>query len=67
MEIIANLPIEIQWKIFKFMRHPVADVFMNAEQVKKAIELAHYNANQNMWNGEQEQERWRVVFQRILL
>ena len=27
---MENLPIEIQWNIFKFMRHPVADAFRNA-------------------------------------
>ena len=27
MGIIANLPIEIQWNIIKYMRHPVAEVF----------------------------------------
>ena len=24
---MENLPIEIQWNIMKFMRHPIADVF----------------------------------------
>ena len=27
MEIIANLPIEMQWNIIKYMRHPVAEAF----------------------------------------
>ena len=28
---MENLPIEIQWNIFKFMRHPVAEMFMVAK------------------------------------
>ncbi len=57
------LPSEIRMKIFKFMRHPMAEVFLNAEQVKAAIQLANENANDNYWSGgEQEQERWRVGF-----
>ena len=27
MENIANLTTEIQWNMFKYMRHPVAEVF----------------------------------------
>ena len=26
---MENLPIEIQWNIFKFMRHPTAEIFMD--------------------------------------
>ena len=33
---MENLPIEIQWNIIKFMRHPVADVFQDV--VMKAYE-----------------------------
>ncbi len=63
------LPCEIQRNMFKFMRHPMAEVFLNAEQVKEAIQLANENANFNYWSGgELEQERWRVGFvQRVLL
>ena len=60
---MEKLPSEIQWKIMKFIRHPMADAFMNAEQVKEALELAKYNTDVNYWSGgEQEQERWRVGF-----
>ncbi len=58
---MENLPIEIQWHIFKFMRHPMADAFMNAEQVKVAMALAKCNADFIYFSGgDQEQERWRV-------
>ena len=63
---MENLPSEIQWQIMKFLRHPMAEAFMNAEQVKEAMELANYDIDHNYWDDEQEQERWRVVFQRIL-
>ena len=62
---MENEHIDIQRNMFKFMRHPMAEIFLNAEQVKEAIELANYNANANFnfWSGgEQEQERWRVGF-----
>ena len=60
---MENLPSEIKWQIMKFIRHPMAEAFMNAEQVKEAMELAKYNADFNYWSGgEQEQERWRVGF-----
>ena len=60
---METLPSEIQWKIIKFMRHPVADAFLNSEQVKEAMELASYNANFVYWSGgDREQERWRVGF-----
>ena len=64
---MEDLPIEIQWHIFAFMRHPVADAFLHAEQVKEAMELAKYNADFIYWGGgDQEQERWRVGFFREL-
>ena len=60
---MENLPSEIQWNIIKYMRHPVADAFLNAEQVKEAMELAKCNVDFNYWSGgDQEQERWRVGF-----
>ena len=58
---MEKLPSEIQWKIMKFIRHPMAEAFANAEQVKEAINLADYNASFIYWKyGEQELERWRV-------
>ena len=59
---MENLPSEIKWQIMKFIRHPMAEAFMNAEQVKEAMELANYNIDYNYWHDEQEQERWRVFF-----
>ena len=32
---MENLPIEIQWNIIKFMRHPVAEMFMFAKEEHK--------------------------------
>ena len=63
---MEKLPSEIQWQIMKFLRHPMAEAFMNAEQVKEAMELAHYNIDYNYWDDEQKQERWRVGFFREL-
>ena len=57
---MENLPSEIQWQIIKFLRHPMAQAFMNAEPVKEAMELANYDIDHNYWDDEQEQERWRV-------
>ena len=59
---MENLPSEIQWQIMKFLRHPMAEAFMNAEQVKESIEFANYDIDHNYWDDEQEQERWRVGF-----
>ena len=59
---MENVPSEIKWQIVKFLRHPMAEAFTNAEQVKEAMELANYNIDYNYWDDEQEQERWRVVF-----
>ena len=39
MEKIRNLPSEIQWKIIKFMRHPLAEMVLDA-QVDHTLELA---------------------------
>ena len=34
---MENLPIEIYWNIVKFMRHPVAEVFKQSEDVKLSL------------------------------
>ena len=31
---MENLPIEIQWNIIKFMRHPVAEILMQSRRYK---------------------------------
>jgi hypothetical protein len=32
-----NLPPEINWHIFKFLRHPVAEIFMNQKAYNKYL------------------------------
>ena len=59
---MENLPSEIQWQIMKFIRHPMAEAFVNAEQVKEAIEFANHDIDHNYWDDEQIQERWTVGF-----
>ena len=34
---MENSPSEIQWNIMKFMRHPLAEVYMQSEVVKLAL------------------------------
>ncbi len=42
--LMENLPIEVQWNIMKFMRHPIAEVYAQSEDVKLArLGLALYN------------------------
>ena len=43
---MENLPIEIQWNIIKFTRHPVADAFLNAEgEYREEICYMEYHLN----------------------
>ena len=38
------LPQEIEWNIIKFMRHPVADSFLNDQDVDSTIDLIYDKA-----------------------
>jgi hypothetical protein len=35
--VLGNLPPEVHWSIMKYMRHPVAELFHNAEDARNSV------------------------------
>ena len=56
MEKIENLPSEIQWKIIKFMRHPVAEIFKN--EIWRSI------VPRDMTNNGLNREPYKIVWKK---
>ncbi len=62
MEIISNLPNEIKWNIFKYMRHPVAEVFTQSEDVQVvASAMCAYNEGPGLVRNASFTELWFEV------
>jgi len=35
---LENLPAELQWNVLKFLRHPIAEIFLNEPSVNQFIQ-----------------------------
>ena len=51
-------PEEIQWNIMKYMRHPIAEAFLDELRIEFAMEAATYTKTHVLWNDVHEEERW---------
>ena len=49
---MENLPVEIQWNIIKFMRHPVAEMFKAAKEEHKDYIIYYDDAYSGLDNEE---------------
>jgi hypothetical protein len=59
-----ELPIELEWHIIKFMRHPLADTFINDSGVRSALE--HLSEWEDVYEGIEEFNFKEVMFSHVL-
>ena len=61
---MENLPSEIQWNVLKYMRHPIAELFLNDNGVQSALE--HVGEWENEYENYPEFNFNYVMFSHVL-
>ena len=56
MELPKTMRKDLEWNIIKFMRHPVAELFLNEDFVKQTKEWIREIQEDNNWSSDSEME-----------
>ena len=56
---MENLPIELQWNIIKFMRHPLAEIMMQSHRYKYVYYISVSKHNDAFDRGGADAYYWR--------